>query len=572
MISTYFARYLAEKHPNKEADLETLFFQLSEAIAQGSSCLNLRSRHGVAGKKEEEWRAALKLDEEGSVAGSEGANTPLILSDNGLLYMQRYYEHEHAIAKRLLFYANKKEEPIKAELQQALALFFDKPPAPNVEDLQKKAALTALKYAFCLISGGPGTGKTTTVVKILSLLKLSGAFALSQEVLMLAPTGKAADRLAQSIQSGVRLLREQLPQFSTIFDALPQSASTIHRALGYRPQSLEFKYGEKKPLPHKIIVVDEASMVGLPLMRRLLQAIHTEARIVFLGDKHQLISVEVGSVLADVTQAAETKNAPLQRHLVTLQHTYRNAGSIKASCDAIKAGNAKQAYAILEQEETPESKGTTKILPLPSANTIGKELKKLVLRHWLPILQNQGLSAEEKLQGLDHFRILCPSNEGTWGREAMNAWIERILSHCGIETEEEWYVGRSVMLQQNDHYLQLYNGDVGLVTQDEVGQLKVIFKQEKGIKSVSPAQLPQVKSAWALTVHKTQGSEYQNILMILPKSEDGASHLSRELLYTGISRAKEHVTIWGDAEDFQEAVKRRVLRASGLSHQLLSYF
>lgn len=556
MIASHFSNFIAQYHKGSTHAFKSLIRKLCELTDSGSSCLDLHDEpeHSV-----KEWLDILRCDLDGSAVSSPGGTTPLILTDHHQLYLQRYFLHEKhvfdAIDRAARTPPSEISENILSDIHQLLG-------DPETND-QAKAAVCALRNRLSIISGGPGTGKTTTVVSILEILRKNGSFSTATECLLLAPTGKAADRLRQSIQGG--LLRLKIES-----DPFPTETSTIHRALGYRPDSIEFRHHANNPLHARVVVIDESSMVDLPLMARLLDAIPDDARIILLGDKNQLASVQVGTVLSDLMQASQTCDHPIQDCSVTLRTSYRTKGAISQACDAIRSGNAKQCWVVMQEStESPEFEGTIRH-ELPPQN-LHKALSEFVNLHWLPVLQNTELSKKEQIRQIDQFRILTPTNKGIYGVESINHTIDQILISHGIPKRDIWYPGRSVIIQKNDYTMGLYNGDIGLTLQDDTAQtssLSVYFQSNEeadGVKGFSPALLPECNTAWALTIHRTQGSEYEHILLIIPPNKD-SKILSRELLYTGLSRAKQSATIWCSEDNLIQTIESTVQRASGLSN------
>lgn len=546
MLSEHFAKFLSNRHQPSSKDFYHLVRQLSEAVEAGSSCLHLKNhkRHSLSG-----WRDdILQPDAELSTVCSPNGHAPLVLTEQGHLYLQRYYLHELGIFEKVSQWITQPVDSISAATKKQFNILF-----PEQND-QAQAAETALKRRFSIISGGPGTGKTTTVLKILMLLREQGYYSDPTDVLLLAPTGKAADRLKQSILGGIADLGE-LPL------DLPHESSTIHRTLGFRPGTIEFRHNAANPLSAKVVVIDESSMVDLPLMHRLLDAIPSTARIMLLGDKNQLASVQVGTVLSDMMEAAESSKTALKECSVTLRKSYRTQGPINATCAQIKDGNEDAAWAALTSSTVDEI-GATIHQELP--RQLRSKLAPFVERHWLPILKDNSLTPEQKLTGIDRFRILCPTHNGPYGIAAINQAVEQILTANGFNTQQVWYPGRSIIIQQNDHALGVYNGDTGLVLSNDEDDAIVHFSSADELRSFAPSRLPEAKTAWALTIHRTQGSEYDHILLVIPPAED-SQILSRELLYTGLSRAKKSATVWCSEKSFKDTIKATVQRASGLT-------
>ncbi len=546
MIATHFAKFISQRHLPGHERFIPLVRELCEAVDNGSSCLDLRASADLA---EEEWGSIFACGGEGSAVASPGASAPLILTPEGRLYLQRYYLHEQRIFEAVDARANAAADAVGEAVLESVRKLFG-----TVEgNDQAAAALSALQRRFTIISGGPGTGKTTTVLKILLLLKEQGHFDEATDCLLLAPTGKAADRLRQSILEG--LVRLDIGE-----TGFPTETSTIHRALGYRHDSIEFLHDAANPLNARVVVIDETSMVDLPLMSRLMGALRPDARAILLGDKNQLTSVQVGTVLADLMEVADSAAHPLKECAVTLRKSYRTQGPIHTACECIRAGDADKAWDEVTGSG-PDVEGAI-IHQLPPDN-VRAAIGEFVARHWLPPLTGPNLTPREKLDAVDRFRILSPTHNGRFGVEAINRTVEQFLDAHGISVTGTWYPGRSVIVQMNDYGLGIYNGDTGLALDSGDGGIDVCFSSPKGYRSIKPVRLPEVKSAWALTIHRTQGSEYDHILLIIPPVGD-SKILSRELLYTGLSRAKLSATIWCEEESFRATIATTVRRASGL--------
>ena len=550
MIAPHLISFFAKHHASAGEHFATLVTELCEALDSGSSCLPLEH----SSLELLTSQTALATDQEGSVVGSPGQDHPLILTPQNKLYLNRYYAYEREIAENVK--GRLGEEPIlSSTLESDLAELFGTLKGND----QAEAARKAFAKSFSIISGGPGTGKTTTVVKILRLLHSAGQFAHPSEVLLLAPTGKAADRLRQSVVGS--LTREGIDPSS-----FPTETSTIHRALGYIPQSVNFRHNAQNPLRAKLLVVDESSMVDLSLMAKLFRATASETKIILLGDQHQLTSVEVGSVLSDLID--NEAGGQINEAITILRKSYRNKGDIYQCCEAIREGDSGTALATVNREDA-ESEGRVTRGDLPSQ--LRAPLTPFVTEHWLPILTDQTLSHKARLDLVDQFRILTPTHKGSYGIESINHTVEGILRKAGIDTGEQWYEGRSVIIQQNDHTLGLYNGDTGLCVRDEEGELKVAFLselEESGTVLHSTTILPAVNTAWALTIHRTQGSEYDKLLLILPELSTDNPLVTRELLYTGLSRAKTMATIWASESTLTATIENQATRASGLKDLL----
>ncbi|MEH0758580.1 exodeoxyribonuclease V subunit alpha [Vibrio sp. 16] len=466
---------------------------------------------------------------------------------------------------------------------------------------QKVAAAVALTRQFAVISGGPGTGKTTTVTKLLAALieqaKQSGDV---PTIKLVAPTGKAAARLTESIGKAI----SQLPVDPKLKEAIPTDASTLHRLLGALPNSAEFRHNQNNPLHLDILVVDEASMVDLPMMYKLVDALPKHARLILLGDKDQLASVEAGAVLGDICSfhqfgygSAQAQQISLLTGYQTLAHSHHNAATIADSlcmlqksyrfdarsgigqlAKAINSGSAQQVDWVWQQEFTDIAK-----FPIDS-QYYSQMVQSLVSEYRVYLkrieqtltdpetgkLETTKQMAKAALDAFSRCRLLCAIREGDFGVSGLNQRIERaLLNRKLIQVQDElWYHGRPVMVTRNDHALGLYNGDIGLCIRDEQeGKLKVFFELPDGsVKAVLPSRVPEHETAYAMTIHKSQGSEFEHTLMILPP--DFTPILTRELIYTGITRAKKRLSLYIDERVMKRGIRVQTERASGLIKRL----
>ena len=519
-----------------------------------------------------------------AVVGRPGEYRPLVLDDGNRLYLYRYWEYQERLAEAIKQrVGNIEERPDMAALARRLARLFPEEEADGT-DWQKVAAFTAVRRRLCVISGGPGTGKTATVARILALLVEESQ--RRPAIALAAPTGKAAARL----QGAVKEAGERLNAPQEVRAALPQDASTLHRLLGSVSSSPRFRHTSRNPLPVDAVVVDEASMVDLPLLSKLVQTLPSQARLILLGDRDQLASVEAGSALGDICDSAgeggfsrsfgeELRQAAgyglevgggddrpgLRDCIVHLRKSYRfgTASGIGALCRAVNAGDGHGAAGLLGGAH-PDL-GWRRLPPparLPGA------MRSLVEEGFAGYLQHDDPS--ESFRCLERFRVLCAVREGPYGLVALNRAVEGILRERRlIASGGSWYRGRPVMITKNDYNLRLFNGDVGVVLPDPAagGQLRVFFLAPEGtVRKFHPLVLPEHETVYAVTVHKSQGSEFDRVLFLLPDTESRV--LTRELIYTGISRARARVDIWGNEAVFRNAVSRRIERTSGLQDAL----
>lgn len=549
------------------------------ALAAGDVCLQLARLAGRPAWPEldagcvlpplAQWRAELARSR---LVGAPGSFAPLIL-DGGRLYLARYHAYETRLAVRLLERAGHRPAVDEAALRDSLGRLF----AFNTQqpDWQRLAAAQAVRRNLAVISGGPGTGKTTTVVRLLAaLLEQPGNRNLA--IGLAAPTGKAAARMAEAIRSA----KASLPVDETIKAALPEEARTLHRLLGSRGDSPAVRHDAANPLPLDVLVVDEASMIDLALMAKLLEALPPQARLILLGDKDQLAAVEAGAVFAELCEgrgfdaeaAAQLERLTDQRvpvsrsgsrlgdAVVLLTHSHRFAGDsgIGELARRINAGDGRGTLQLLQEARADLAWNAA---PAPAA------LLERLAQGYAPYLAaaRKGEPAEA-FAAFNAFRALTAQREGIWGVAGINEALEaRIKRRVNVASRERWYPGRAVMVRQNDYALGLYNGDIGICLATPQG-LRVFFESEQGYRPFAPARLPSHDSAFAMTVHKSQGSEFAEVLLVLP--EQPSPLLSRALFYTGITRAKRKVEIWGLPARLREAVETRAERAAGLAERL----
>jgi exodeoxyribonuclease V alpha subunit len=592
-LDVYFGRFMGQLAGGEVPELILAAALASSHTREGHICLSLPAVAGetlVEGEGGEgavrcpplsSWRERLVAT---CVVGRAGEYRPLVLDAGNRLYLYRYWEYQERLAEAIRERVRKVQEgPDSAVLAERLARLFPEE-EPDGINWQKVAAFTALRRRLCVISGGPGTGKTSTIARILALLVEQSP--QRQAIALSAPTGKAAARL----QEAVKEAGERLDAPPEVKAALPQDASTLHRLLGSVPGSPRFRHTKRNPLPVDAVVVDEASMVDLPLLSKLVQALPSHGRLILLGDRDQLASVEAGSALGDICDSAgeggfsrsfgeelrqvagyglevgEGDDRPRLRDcIIHLKKSYRfgSGSGIGALCRAINVGDGQVAAGLLGGGH-PDL-GWRR---LPPPERVPGAMRSLVEEGFAEYLQSDEPS--ESLRCLEQFRILCAVREGPYGLVALNRAVEGILRERGLITSgSPWYRGRPVMITKNDYNLRLFNGDVGVVLPDAAasGQLRVFFlAPEGGMRKLHPLVLPEHETVYALTVHKSQGSEFDRVLLILPDTESRV--LTRELIYTGISRARARVDIWGNEAVFRNAVSRRIERTSGLQDAL----
>ncbi len=595
-IDVHFAKLMASLSVKETPGLFLAAALASHATGEGHVCLDLSAMEGkplpIDGQPAgvlvcPELNAWRKNLESSSVVGRPGDYRPLILDDRSRLYLYRYWEYERTLADDLRGRAAGEIDEIDLPfLEDGLSRLFE--PTRNGEtDWQKVAAFVSVTKRFCVISGGPGTGKSTVIAKILALI-LEQAGDRKMRVALAAPTGKAAARLQEAIQNS----KEMLPVNDQIKQAIVTGASTIHRLLGTIAGSPYFRHNAENPLPVELVVIDEASMVDLALLAKLVQAIPPDARLILLGDRDQLASVEAGAVLGDICDTgrmhgfsqglcerfqemtgqkidriSKTTNEPeIQDCVVQLHKGYRFGAEsgIGALSRAINSGNGDSALDLLKRGEFDDIRW--KVLPAPGA--LGEVIRKTVIEGYMAYLQAE--DPAEAFHLFERFRLLCALRKGPYGASAVNFLVEQILREENlIDPDRRWYQGRPLLITKNDYNLELFNGDIGIILPDPASghDYRAFFLSPNGVlRKLMPVRLPEHETVYAMTVHKSQGSEFDRVLLLLP--DRSAPVLTRELLYTGITRARRSAEVWGTEGVFLEGVSRRTLRASGLRDAL----
>ncbi len=533
LLDLHFADFLAARCGLPDGDLamfKHLVRELSRALADGHSCLPLQS-----GDRDMLMASPLV---------SEGRKTPLVLF-NESLYLHRYFTYEARLAAGIKDLAGRKSN---TDVDALLDACFG--PDGDELDGQKLAAQLAVTRALAIISGGPGTGKTTTVVKIIGILL--EAFGSDLQVALAAPTGKAAMRLSMAVGRN----KEGLPFSAAIKNAIPDETRTLHRLLGARDRSVYFRHNRENPLPWDAVVVDEASMVDLAMMSKLVEALKPGSRLILLGDKDQLVSVESGAVLADLVEA-------LPENTVELQKTYRFDAAISRLSRAVNRGDVEAARELLADSTSRR----TRLLTEPLRDFAGSRY----LDYMRLVEQVREVGEEKVFAVFNRFRILCALRRGPAGVEGINTVMEQFLYRHGYDClARPWYPGRPVLITRNDYTLDLYNGDVGIALPDSAGGgVRVVFQRPDGtIKSCLPNRLPPCETAYAMTIHKSQGSEFDDVLIVLPEKENPI--LSRELVYTALTRARKQVLVSSSEVILRLALERKIRRYSNLKDRLLA--
>ncbi|MDT3319307.1 exodeoxyribonuclease V subunit alpha [Shewanella sp. SP1S2-4] len=692
-LDRHFALEMSHLHPSDSQ--QPLFILLcallSQQLSSQHSCLVLAHIVPLNPMAEQNSHCKISLSLEAltetlqsfDAVGQHGSNKPLIF-DNGRLYLQRYHQFETSVAASLIRLsgsvskhseeASHKEHTQTAKLRSLLDQLF---PA-NVSDphsltrnalttnvitksegtqsaatidWQKVATATALGQKLSVITGGPGTGKTTTVTKLLLLLQMES----QQEIRLVAPTGKAAARLSESIKASKARLAKELSahtdvvdearnrnnqDFLTALGRIPEEASTLHRLLGVIPNSPHFRHHQGNPLRLDLLIVDEASMVDLPMMYKLLSALPEHASLILLGDQDQLASVEAGAVLADICAGLKIPVAPnnlaqnniasnspalwqmryskeqaerlsaltgfeltpyisnapkLGDSLCMLMHSHRFKGDAGIGLLASAVNRAdlqgilqvwQQGPAELSWLEHSMIVSQTQAKVSEPANNVGLYLllEQACQQYgtYLSALNsdtsNSDLSKRPStadiIESFNQYRILCAMRSGDYGVEGINQYVTQALANTKlIKPLQEFYLGRPIIIQSNDYNLGLFNGDIGLILQDEDKPERLMahfIKADGSLLKVLPARLPSHETCYAMTVHKSQGSEFSRVALVLPPSPSLAQWqlLTKELVYTAITRAKVHFTCLGTQHVFERASSQATQRASGLADRL----
>ena len=523
-------------------------------------------------------------------------------SSTQVLRQQLVCDHLDVVASDALDWPAIDELLRQANKVQDLQPLDDLVPLSACVNWQKVAAAVALTRRFAVISGGPGTGKTTTVTKLLAALIEQAAQEKNLTIKLVAPTGKAAARLTESIGKAV----QELPVSPELKAKIPTESSTLHRLLGAIPNSAEFRHNKQNPLHLDILVIDEASMVDLPMMYKVVDALPKHARLILLGDKDQLASVEAGAVLGDICSFHALGYGKEQASAIakltgfdTLAHSSNSASSIADSLCMLQKSYRFDARSGIGQLAKAVNWGSAASVDnvwardfsdiehfaLSSQNynqmmqtlvqEYGRYLKRIGQQEQDPNTGEPETLTRKAKAVLDTFnqcRLLCAIREGDFGVAGLNQRIEKALAARKlIKVQDEiWYHGRPVMVTRNDHGLGLYNGDIGICMRDdseEEQRLKVFFELPDGsVKSVLPSRVPEHETAYAMTIHKSQGSEFDYTLMILPP--DFSPILTRELIYTGITRAKKRLALYAELNVLKRGIKVKTTRASGLVQRL----
>lgn len=539
--------WLAQEARELPQDLTLAIERLYQAVEDGHVCIRLE------GAPVDAWLAT-------GWVGRPGDYRPFILDDGGRLYLARYHDHEKGVAALLRARAERVLEPQDpVALKRDLRLLFA---ADDPDDRQRQAALLAQFKALTLVSGGPGTGKTTTVVKMLALLQLQAGES-PMHILLAAPTGKAAQRLSESIRDA----KASLAVPETVLASIPQQAQTLHRLLGAQGDSGRYRHDAANPLSCDVLLIDEASMIDLAMMHAVLKALPPTARLVLLGDRDQLASVEAGSVFGDLCTSVGCSAALAARlapYHVNLPVVLEAEGLADCRIELIRSYRFAADSAIGALARASRSGDAAAFLASLAAGADVARLPSSGLREAL----HQGYAAYRGVvregdpaaafAAFLRFRVLCAHRQGAAGVEGLNAQLEPATGG--------WYIGRPVIVRTNDYALRLFNGDIGICLDTPDG-LRVFFEAGPGqYRVLAPGRLPAHEPAWAMTVHQSQGSEFDAVLLVLPEAMTPV--LNRPLVYTAVTRARERFQLCAPDAIVGAALAALPRRESGLVDKL----
>lgn len=601
--------------PQNDKDKKALRNTLKECTLEVSK----RTREGQIAKEitSEQKHTLLQT----TVVGEAGDYMPLIIdseigngADKMYLYLNRYWQYQYSLAKQINTRIESKESPDKAQqqwVQSRLNDYFKEEQNATEINWQKRAVKLALENRFLIVSGGPGTGKTTTITRLLALLieqhlhhtedsangkmgkKVGGALPSVSEttmersdddpkgeikssisnhfnILLAAPTGRAAIRMLDSIREVSQSLQTDLGLDESVLAKMPTQAQTIHKLLGFKPNSAQFKHNRDNPLLADVVLVDEASMIDIALMSKLLDAVPENAKLILIGDKDQLASVETGSIFADICVGLTDSD-----NLVTLQKNWRfgTDSDIGQCAIAANQGDSQTLLKVLTDTNRSHAK-----LILPT-DTRDVDLAE-PWRHFFDVLHKPNASLQEIFTAFNQYRVLCALRRGFNGSQTITTRIETALEKQQLIERRRgsnnqlssWYHGRPIMISQNSYNRGLFNGDTG-ITLIRDGEIKVFFpgssesdETENEFKSFSPVRLPKHETTWAMTIHKSQGSEFNQVILILPQEE--MPLLTRQLVYTGITRAKEKVSIVATEDVVKAGINAEVVKATRIDQKL----
>lgn len=570
-----FIRFLHQQNPDEKESVLLAAASCLQAQNHGNVCLDLNamddrgsvferdtSQKGLRfGELKSEWLRELP----NSPLVSDGRELKPLILDQNRLYLHRFWKYEQELVKWLKTKTAVKHE-LNDEIRDVLNLFVKQ--KKDETDWQDVALILSFLKDLVVITGGPGTGKTFTVLKIIAAQNhlMDG----NLKVAVAAPTGKASRRLSDSIRQGKKVLPPELQEKIPV----PDDALTVHKLLGADYQGNRFRYNQENKLPYDLIIIDEASMLDIHLWVHLIRAVPENAKLVVLGDKDQLASVEAGSILGDIclgdnsfsaevcrglneyfeTPIAENSNMPaINDSIVFLNRSYRfdESSGIKKLADAINKGDAAEVMALLKSNDFADLRW----LDLTASN-IDNIINEYAIEHYSGY---QKLNGSEALAASKEKKILCALRRGKLGSEYINRKVEERIHRNFKSGAGEWYEGRIIMATRNDNVLKLRNGEMGICSSNE--NPAVLFEGENKIP-ISASRLKDYEPAFAITIHKSQGSEYEKVAVLLPEKMNAI--LSKEILYTSVTRARRDTLIVGSEEVITGTVEHSIKRNSGL--------
>jgi len=586
-FSAQFSRYISSLEPGCDRSVKAALELVAGAVQQGHVCINLGdfsaqilnlpgSHSTITLPALDEWQNRLNKS---CLVGRPGDYAPLILDHAGRLYLARYWYYEKMLADALVRRARETFDDFDVpHLHRTLDKLF---PATHDNAALKAAVATVVLKRLTVISGGPGTGKTTAIKLVLeALCSLNGS--KSSRIVLAAPTGKAALRMLDALRTTMDLNRH-----AEYLSSVPDRAFTVHRLLEGRPESNYFRYNSENRLPLDVLVVDEASMLDLALMAKLVAAVPDDARLILLGDKDQLASVEAGAIFGDICAQrgydfefcrqiraisgvelvpSGTPVSPLGNSITLFERSYRfdlNSGLGKLSF-LIKNNQPDAALNILRNGEYYDVRWKNSLEIGAKIDLVDRLMQGYA--DYFGSLQKL-TNPQDAFQRFNTFKVLSPYRSGETGITRLNRLIEaRIRTDQALNRGTIWYHGRPVMILRNDYNLQLFNGDIG-ITLDFDGEIRVFFEStHSSSRSFTPSRLPEHETAFVTTVHKSQGSEFDHVVVLLPQQK--SEGLSRALLYTAVTRARKSVEIWASAELLKATISSSLVRSSGFSDRL----
>ncbi|MDY0132147.1 MAG: exodeoxyribonuclease V subunit alpha [Desulforegulaceae bacterium] len=584
-LDFYFSQFLMEKEDDKSFISAFFLMYLSMETRKGNICIDLNSDPKLF-KFVKNYNISIDQFKNEIIAceavGKDSSKSPIVY-ENDFFYLNRYYNYENFFSKFIISRALNKNYDKKtiSKLNQIIPKYFkDSKLNP---DWQMFAALTACFSQFCAVSGGPGTGKTTVIVKIIAVI-FELWYPKIPEIILCAPTGKAASRLVEAINntiSSINLNEEIKKNF-------PSKASTIHRLLGFSSKTNRFVFNKNNRLKADVVIVDEASMIDMKLMANLCEALEDHSKLILLGDRFQLASVSPGSVFGDICKRGE-KTGCSNKYIEVLKNFFDEKGLSQIPCsddgkisDSIvelkksyrfdkKSGIGKLAEAVKNMDTQKcfdiFDSGFNDIEFIETKNY--SDFKTRILGFADKYYKRLGLVKDPELafKYFSEFMILSPLNDNEYGVSGLNLIIENLFTNKKSLEEKLWYNGKPVIITKNDYINNLFNGDTGICLEDRNGENKVFFQSsDLAYKTFHPLRLNNCQSVFSMTIHKSQGSEFDNVLIVLPEYE--TSVLSRELIYTAVTRARKKVYFLGKKSIFQTSIKRSVSRSSGLYSRL----